>query len=109
MTDLFENFQGADIDRLTDCMKAVREAGLTMDRHTMAGINSNSGHVWIANEAWIGCVACSIGFDVFWVWSCGNCGEEYEFKTYSELEEFVQDQEDKTNFEGCTACVEVTA
>lgn len=107
MTDLFENFQGADIDRLTDCLKAIRAAGLSVDKYTQAGVNQGSGNVWVWSEDWAGCVACSIGFDVFWVWSCGNCGEEYEFESYAELEEFVQDQEDKTDFEGCTQCCEI--
>ncbi len=28
MNSLFEQFQGADLDRLTDCLKAIRAAGL---------------------------------------------------------------------------------
>jgi hypothetical protein len=31
MQNLFEQFQGADLDRLTDCIKAIRAAGLTID------------------------------------------------------------------------------
>ena len=104
MTDLFQNFQGADIDRLTDCLTAIRKAGLTMDKHTMAGVNQNSGNVWVWSEDWAGCVACSIGFDVFWVYNCPECGEEHEFETYLELEEY------QSQYSGqCTSCAEVTA
>ena len=89
MTDLFENFQGADIDRLTDCLKAIRAAGLSVDRHTQAGVNQSSGNVWVWSEDWAGCVACSIGFDVFWVYSCPECGEEHEFESYDDLAHYA--------------------
>jgi len=99
MNNLFEEFQGADVERLADCLTAIRKAGLTIDKHTMAGVNQSSGNVWVANEAWVGCVACSIGFDVFWVYSCRECGEEYEFDSYAELEEF-----EGLNMDDCTMC-----
>lgn len=107
MTDLFENFQGADIDRLTDCLKAIRAAGLSVDRHTQAGVNQNSGNVWVWSEDWAGCVACSIGFDVFWVYSCPDCGEEHEFESYAQLEDYASQWDGE-----CEVCVkekEVTA
>ena len=104
MTDLFENFQGADIDRLTDCLQAIRKAGLKVDRHTMAGVNQNSGNVWVWSEDWAGAVACSIGFDVFWVYNCPECGEEHEFQTYDAL-----DQYERAHSGQCESCVEVTA
>jgi hypothetical protein len=80
--------------------------GLATDKHTHAGINHTSGNVWVWSEDWSGCVACSIGFDVFWVYSCRECGEEFEFETYSELEEFSENNQDD-----CTMCrtEEVTA
>ena len=49
MTDLFQNFQGADIDRLIECIKAARAAGLSIDKYTSAGVNDNSGNVWLAS------------------------------------------------------------
>jgi hypothetical protein len=104
MTDLFENFQGADIDRLTDCLQAIRKAGLTMGRYTQAGVNQNSGNVWVWDEDWAGAVACSIGFDVFWVYSCPECGEEHEFQSYPELWEYSAQYAGK-----CGNCVEVEA
>ena len=107
MNNFFEQFQGADLDRLTDCIKAIRAAGLSIDKYTQAGVNESSGNVWVANEGWVGCVYCSIGFDVQWSWYCGNCGEEYDFDTYAEMEAFVSKQEDLTDFEGCAHCCEV--
>jgi hypothetical protein len=56
--------KGADIDRLVECIKAARAAGLSIDKYTSAGVNDNSGNVWLASEDWTGCVYCSIGFDV---------------------------------------------
>jgi hypothetical protein len=99
MNNLFEQFQGADLDRLADCLTAIRKAGLKTDKHTQAGVNESSGNVWVWSEDWAGCVACSIGFDVFWVHSCRECGEEFEFDSYAELEEFLED-----NVEDCTMC-----
>lgn len=89
-SNLFEQFQGSDLDRLTDCLKAIRDAGLKTSKYTQAGVNQSSGNVWVWDEDWAGCVACSIGFDVFWVHSCPECGEEYEFEEYDELVEYVQ-------------------
>ena len=106
MTDLFEKFQGADVERFADCLTAIRKAGLSVDRYAHAGVNQSSGNVWVWSEDWAGCVACSIGFDVFWVYSCPECGEEFEFETYAELEAFADE-----NREDCTMCrtEEVTA
>jgi len=102
MENLFSKFHGADLERLADCITAIRKAGLSTDKHTMAGLNDSSGNVWVWSEDWAGCVACSIGFDVFWVHSCRECGEEYEFKTYQELDNFLQE-----NWNDCIACKEV--
>ena len=38
---------------------------------------------------------------------CSNCGEESEFETYTELEEFVSEQNEKTDHEGCVECCEI--
>ena len=107
MENLFSQFQGADLDRLIDCIKAIKNAGLSVDKYTMAGVNDSSGNVWVASEDWAGCVYCSIGFDVQWNWSCGNCGEEYDFDTYQEMETFAQGQNEETGHEGCHSCCEV--
>ena len=106
MENFFEQFQGADIERFTDCLTAIRRAGLTLDKHTMAGVNQSSGNVWVWSENWAGCVYCSIGFDVQWSYTCRECGEEFDFDTYAELEAFAKD-----NAEDCTMCrtEEVTA
>ena len=73
MSNLFEQFQGADLERLADCLVAIKKAGLSTDKHTQAGVNQSSGNVWVWSEDWAGCVACSIGFDVLWVHSCREC------------------------------------
>jgi hypothetical protein len=101
MTDLFNKFQGADLERLADCLVAIRKAVLDIGPNTQTGVNESSGNVWVWDEDWAGCVACSIGFDVFWVHSCRECGEEYEFETYQELEDFLQ-----SNWSDCPACKE---
>lgn len=104
MTDLFQNFQGADLERLADCLVAIRKAGLTTSNHTQAGLNDSSGNVWVWDENWVGCVYCSIGFDVQWSWTCGQCGEEYDFDTYQEMDDFVSNANDLTDCSGCQAC-----
>jgi hypothetical protein len=102
MKNLFAQFQGADLDRLAECIKAIRKAGLQTSKHTQAGVNQSSGNVWVWDEDWQGCVACSIGFNVFWSHSCPECGEEYEFNTYGALQEYVEKHEGQ-----CEACVDV--
>ena len=99
-SSLFEQFQGADLERLADCLVAIRKAGLSTSPYTQAGLNENSGNVWVWDEDWAGCIACSIGFDVFWVYSCPECGEEHEFETYLELENYVEQYE--TQCESCS-------
>ena len=104
MNNLFEQFEGADLDRLTECLSAIRKAGLKVDKYTHAGVNQSSGNVWVWSEDWSGCVACSIGFDVFWVYSCPECGEEWEFEEYEMMQQYA------SQFEGqCGQCEEVTA
>lgn len=88
-TQLFEQFQGADLERLADCLSAIRKAGLRTSKYTQAGVNQSSGNVWVWDEDWAGCVVCSIGFDVFWVYSCGDCGEEHEFESYDDLAHYA--------------------
>ena len=104
MKSLFDTFQGADLERLADCFVAIRKAGLTTTPNTQAGLNDSSGNVWVWDEDWAGCVACSIGFDVFWVHSCRECGEEYEFETYAELNDFSEN-----NWSDCEKCRELEA
>lgn len=103
--NVFEQFSGADLDRLAECIKAIRKAGLSTDQYTQAGCNENSGNVWVFSEDWQGCVYCSIGFDVAWNWSCPNCGEEFDFETYAELEEFVEKTNEQFD-DGCQSCKE---
>lgn len=104
MKSLFDTFQGADLERLADCFVAIRKAGLTTTQNTQAGLNESSGNVWVWDEDWAGSVACSIGFDVFWVFSCSECGEEYEFETYAELNNFSEN-----NWSNCEKCRKLEA
>lgn len=100
MTNIFSEFQGADLERFTACLDAIRKAGLKTTKHTQSGINQGSGNVWVWDEDWQGCVACNIQFDVAWYWSCPECGEEYDFPTYAEVEAFAE-----ANSEGhCPSC-----
>ena len=43
MNLITEEFQGADLERLNDCIKAIHKAGLRIGKHTQAGINQSSG------------------------------------------------------------------
>ena len=104
MTNIFEQFQGADLDRLADCIKAVKAAGLTIDKYTQAGVNQNSGNVWIWGECWAGGVYCSIGFNVQWSYPCPECGEEHDFDTYQALENYVSDYD----YDRCESCAPET-
>jgi hypothetical protein len=106
---LFEQFQGADLERLADCLNAIKKAGLSTTPYTHAGVNQNSGNVWVWDEDWAGCVACSIGFDVFWVYSCPECGHEYEYENYSDLENYAETCASNTMDGKCDNCAEVTA
>jgi hypothetical protein len=92
-SNIFEKFQGADLDRLADCIKAIRAAGLQVDKYTQAGVNQGSGNVWVWSEDWPGCVYCSIGFDVAWSHSCPECGTETDFDTYQEMRDFVDEHD----------------
>lgn len=99
MESLFEQFEGADLDRLVECLNAIKAAGKRVDRYTMAGVNQNSGNVWVMSEDWPGCVYCSIGFDVAWCYSCPECGEEHDFDTFEEMEEYASRYESS-----CESC-----
>lgn len=99
MESLFEQFEGADLDRLVECLNAIKAAGKRVDRYTQAGVNQNSGNVWVWSEDWPGCVYCSIGFDVAWCYSCSECGEEHDFDTFEEMEEYASRYESS-----CKAC-----
>ena len=97
--NIFETFSGADLDRLVECVKRVRAEGLTLDKYSQAGVNSTSGNVYIWSEDWAGCVYCAIGFDVSWSYSCGNCGQEYDFDTEKECREYAEKHDYK-----CESC-----
>jgi hypothetical protein len=99
MENLFEQFAGADLDRLTDCLQEIRKNGLKVDKWTQAGVNQSSGNVWVWSEDWPGCVYCSIGFDIAWSYSCRDCGEEHDFKSFSDMSDYAE------RFDGyCSAC-----
>ena len=89
MESLFEQFEGADLDRLVACLQEIKAAGLGVDKYTQAGVNQSSGNIWVWSEDWPGCVYCSIGFDVAWSYSCPECGEEHDFDTFEEMEEYA--------------------
>lgn len=100
--NLFEQFEGADIDRLVECLKAIKAAGLMVDKHCQAGINQSSGNVWVWSEDWPGCVYCSIGFNVAWSYTCGECGAEYDFESFSDLEDYAE--KCNNHEQRCDAC-----
>lgn len=85
MSNIFETFQGADLDRFVKCVLAVRDADLAIGTQTQAGINRISGYVWMWDEDWSGSVACSRTLEVSWFYACPNCGEEHQFKCYADV------------------------
>lgn len=97
--DLFAQFEGADIDRLIECLKRIRAEGLKTTKYTQAGVNQSSGNVWVWDEDWVGCVYCSIGFDVSWSYSCPECGEEYDFDSEQECRDYAEKHDYK-----CASC-----
>lgn len=99
MEQLFEKFNGADLDRLIECIKRIKSEGLTLDKYSQAGVNKNSGNVYIWSEDWAGCIYCSIGFDVSWSYSCSNCGAEFDFETEQECREYAATHDFK-----CKSC-----
>ena len=103
MPFITEDFEGADLDRLNDCIKAVHKAGLKIGKYTQAGVNQSSGNVWVWDEYWAGCVYCSIGFDIAWSYNCPECGAETDFDTYKELENYAKAHE----YANCDECVAV--
>lgn len=103
-TNLFEQFSGADLYRLADCITAISKAGLQTSKHTQAGVNQSTGNVWVWDEDWAGCVYCSIGFDVAWMWTCPQCGEEYTFDTYQEMTDKADRENNDTDGLGCERC-----
>ena len=104
-TNIFEQFQGSDLDRLAECIKAVRAAGLTIDKYTHTGVNEHSGNVWIASEDWPGCVYCSISFNVQWSYFCPECGSEYDFDTYESMCDYVKKHETVDHDLACENCI----
>ena len=103
MNLITEEFQGADLARLNDCIKAIHKAGLAIGKHTQAGINQSSGNVWVWDEDWVGCVYCSLGFDVSWCYNCPECNTDTDFVTYQEMEEFVKSHD----YNHCESCIAV--
>ena len=99
MENFFEQFEGADLDRLIACLKAIKAEGLKIDKYCQAGVNQSSGNVYIWSEDWAGCVYTSIGFDTCWSYSCQECGEEYDFETEAECREYAEEHDCK-----CESC-----
>jgi len=75
---------------LVECIKRVRSEGLTIDKYAQAGVNQNSGNVYIWSEDWMGCVYCTISMVTCWSYSCLKCGEEYNFDTEQECREYAE-------------------
>jgi hypothetical protein len=93
MQNFFEQFAGANLGRLISCLQAVRDAGLGVTKHTEVGVNKSSGHIWAWDEDWAGCVSCSLGGSVSWVYSCPECGREHFFDVYNDMSEYAKEHD----------------
>ncbi len=98
MENIFSQFSGT-LDRLIACIQKVRSEGLTLDKYCQAGINPNSGNVYIWSEDWSGCVYCTLSGHVSWSYSCHECGEEYDFDTEEDCSKYASEHEGR-----CEAC-----
>ena len=88
-------FNGQDALRLANCIKYASENGLAIDKNTQCGINPNSGNVWLWDEEWPACIYCNISMKTKMLWTCYNCGNEFDVKigdvVKCECDEFKKD------------------
>ena len=96
--NIFQQFQGADLTRLIQCINKIKQEGLTLNEHCQAGVNKNSGNVYIYSEDWAGCVYTSIGFDTQWNYACPECGEEHDFNTENACQQYAKLYNHKCEF-----------
>jgi predicted RNA-binding Zn-ribbon protein involved in translation (DUF1610 family) len=76
---LTNTFTGADASRLSDCIQYAAANDLKITEHTQAGINQNSGNVFLWDEDWPACIYVGLGDSKATMsWSCPNCGEEVD-------------------------------
>ena len=104
MNNIFEQFQGKDLDRFIACLQGIKQAGLGVDKYTTLGINDYSGNVWITSEDWPGCIYCSIDMSVKWSYFCSECGAEYDFDTYEAMCDYVKEYETVDYDLRCESC-----
>lgn len=85
--NITNKIQGADAERLADCIKFAAKHNLSITEHTQCGVNENSGNVWLWDEEWPACIYQDISFSgVCFSYSCFNCGDEQDCETISEVE-----------------------
>jgi len=100
--EMTNTIQGADAERLADCIKFAAAQGLEITKHTQAGLNQNSGNVWLWDEDWPGCIYQDIGFSGACVsWHCGECGNEIDCKSMKEADKL---NEQFNENEHCSEC-----
>lgn len=57
---IFRDIYGADAIRLAKVIEAAAKEGMIISEAAMGGINENSGAVWVHDEDWPGCIACTL-------------------------------------------------
>ena len=96
-----DSINGADAERLADCIKFAANHALEITEHTQSGLNEGSGNVWLWDEDWPACVYTSISFDTRMSWSCPECGEEVDCDTPKQADEL---NEHYNEVDGCVEC-----
>ena len=97
-----KEIQGADAERLADCIKFAAKHNLAITEHTQCGLNENSGNVWLWDEDWSACIYQDIGFSgACFSYSCPNCGDEQDCDDLSEVESL---NEFSNEHDGCEDC-----
>lgn len=95
---------GADAERLADCIQFAAKHGLSVGKHTQAGLNESSGNVWLWDEDWPATIYEGLCMDEpCFSWACLECGEEQDADTLAEIEAM---QEHFNEYERCKECME---
>ena len=98
-----------DLEKLATLINVCARLGRDVSGYGMADVNPNSGNVYIWLEDYSTSLYIGLGSEnVYALWSCGYCGEEYKMEvtedtTENEIEEWVSTL-DRNDGEHCEDC-----